>query len=102
MPRLGRPFDELRTAAADVRLRAIQSQLAAAFTLCATVETAIRLGHIDDARTVIQKLLYHAETIRHHLDEPHHVPPASVPDLRQQLARLITEIRNAEKQLVSP
>ncbi len=101
MPDLPTSLERLRTEAAEVRLRAIQSQLAAAFALCGTAETAIRLGQLENARTVIQKLLYSAEAIRHHVDEPHHVPPASVPELRQQLAELNTSIRSVEKQLLS-
>ncbi len=101
MPKLPKSLDQLRTEAADARLRAIQSQLAAAFTLCRTVDSAIRLGEIEEASKVIQKLLYNAEAIRHHVDEPHHVPPASVPDLRQQLAKPDTRIRDLEKQLTS-
>ena len=102
MPELPKSLDHLdriRIEAAEARLRAIQSQLAAAFTLCGTAETAIRLGQFDEARTVVQKLLYGAEAIRHHLDEPRHVPPASVPNLREQLAKLENTIRNVEQQL---
>ncbi len=96
-----RDFNRIRAIAAQTRSLAIESQLAIALTLCATAESQIHLGQIDEARTVIQNLLHKAELIGCHLDEPCHVPAVSLPDLRERLAKLKDRIRDVEKQLHS-
>ncbi len=78
----------LHRMAAESRLRAVESQLALAFTLCAIAETEIRYSRPDEAIKVVNKLRHHAETIRFHIDEPNHLPSIAIPDLRQQLTKL--------------
>ncbi len=92
-------FDRLRAEAVQARLQAIQTQLAVGLTLCAMAEIEIIHGEMDEARKLVERLLHSTEVIRFHLDEPNHVPPSSLPDLRNQLAQLKNRIRNVEMQL---
>src|SRR5215470_15378772 len=78
----------LHTIAAESRLRAVESQLALAFTLCAIAETEIRYNRPDEAIKVISKVRHHAETISFHVDEPDHLPTTAISGLRKQLAQL--------------
>ena len=74
--------------AAEYRLMSIQSQLSAAFTLCACAETAVRCGRPDAAIKVLDKVRYHAETISFHIDEPNHLPRTAISNLREQVTQL--------------
>lgn len=78
----------LHRTAAESRLRAVESQLALAFTLCAIAETEILYSRPDEAIKVVNKLRHHAETISFHIDEPNHLPSAAIPDLRKQMTQL--------------
>jgi TolA-binding protein len=86
----------LRTAAAESRLRAVESQLSLALTLCAIAETEIRYSRLDEAIKVVNKVRHHAETIRLHLDEPNHVPRAAISELRKQLKQVNERIEKIE------
>lgn len=78
----------LHRIARESRLRAVESQLALGFTLCAIAETEIRYSRPDEAMKVVNRLRHHAETISFHIDEPNHLPNAAVPDLRKQVTEL--------------
>jgi hypothetical protein len=78
----------LQRTAAESRLRAVESQLSLAFTLCAIAETEIRYSRPDEAIKVVNKVRHHAETISYHLDEPNHLPSAAISDLRKRLTQL--------------
>ena len=78
----------LHRMAAESRLRAIESQLALAFTLCAISETEIRYSQSDEAIKVLNKVWHHAETISFHIDEPNHLPSTAIPALRKQMTQL--------------
>lgn len=73
---------------AESRLRAVESQLALAFTLCSIAETEIRYSRLDEASKVTNKVRHHAETISFHIDEPNHLPAIAISELRQQVAQL--------------
>ena len=78
----------LRRIATESRLRAVESQLALGFTLCAIAETEIRYSRPDEAIKVINKVRHHAKTIGFHIDEPNHLPRTAVPELSKQLTLL--------------
>lgn len=78
----------LQRTAAESRLRAVESQLSLAFTLCAIAETEIRYSRPDEAIKVVNKVRHHAETIGYHLDEPNHLPSTAISDLRKRLTQL--------------
>ncbi len=89
----------LRADAANTRLRAIQQQLSVGFTFCAVAETAILLGQPGCALRAIRQVRHTAEAVSCHLLEPHHLPAASLPDVRHQLAQLESRILGVEAQL---
>jgi len=78
----------LHKAAAEFRLRAIESQLSLGLTLCKIAETQIRYSRRDEAIEVVNKLRHHAETIRFHIEEPNHLPKIAVPGVRKRLEQL--------------
>ncbi len=78
----------LHGTAAEYRLKSVESQISAAFTLCALAETAIRCGRPDEAIKALEKVRYHAETISFHIDEPNHLPCTAISDLREQVTQL--------------
>jgi len=80
----------LHEQALESRRRVVESQLSLAFTLCTIAETEIRYSRSDQAIKLVNKIRHHAETIRFHLDEPNHLPTASIHDLRDQLTKLNT------------
>ncbi len=73
---------------AAVRLRAIKAQLSAAVTLCALAEGDITYRRIDNAHLVIERVRHTVDSVRRHLDEPNHVSPSSLPEVRGQLAQV--------------
>jgi len=81
-------IERLHKTGAESRLRAIESQLALAFTLCAIAETEIRYSRPDEATKVVKKIRHHAETIRTHVNEPNHIPRPSISDFLKQLTQL--------------
>jgi hypothetical protein len=87
----------LHEQALESRRRVVESQLSLAFTLCTIAETEMRYSRPDQAIKLVNKIRHHAETIRIHLDEPNHLPKASIHDLRDQLTKLKT--RTEEIQL---
>ena len=86
----------LHQTAAESRLRAVESQLSLALTLCAIAETELRYSQTDEAIKVVNKVRHHAETIRVHLDEPNHLPRIAIPDLRKQLEQVKKRIAKIE------
>jgi hypothetical protein len=76
--------------AANIRLKAIETQLSLGFTLCATAETDMLAGNLESARKLLRKLQHHAKTISFHIDEPGHVPETAVRRLRNQMTELET------------
>jgi hypothetical protein len=94
------PLDELRrlrTDAAQTRLRAIRSQIAAGLTLCSVAESAVEFGHAGQTTRVTGKLWKLTDTIHRHLNEPNHVPSDEVEKLRTELAQLESRIRELEE-----
>lgn len=89
----------LHRTAAESRLRAVESQLALAFTLCAIAETEIRYSRPEEAIKVVNKVRHHAEKIGFHIDEPSHLPSTAVPDLRKQLTQLKKRTEEIESSL---
>ena len=87
--------------AAESRQRALESQLALAFTLCEIAKTEIRYHQPDEAIKVLNKVRVHAETMRLHVDEPNHVPSTAISDLRRQLTQLEKRINEIESCLGS-
>jgi hypothetical protein len=94
------PYDieiaRLHRTAAESRLRAVESQLSLALTLCAIAETEIRYSRNDEAIKVVKKVRHHAETIRFHLDEPNHLPSIAISDLRKQLEKVNKRLEKIE------
>ncbi len=72
---------------AEVRLQAIRTQLSTAFTLCEVVGTDIACRRSEEAHKLIEKLWHTVESVRHHLEEPHHVAPDFLTEIREELAR---------------
>ncbi len=89
----------LRATGAEVRLRAIRAQLSAGFTLCQLMEAAVGLSRTDEVRKLSGKVRRTVESVRRHLDEPHHVPEASLAEARDQLAQLETRVLGIEARL---
>lgn len=89
----------LHRMAAESRLRAVESQLTLAFTLCAIAETEIQYSRPDEAIKLINKVRHHAETISFHIDEPNHLPSAAIPDLREQMTHLKRRTEEIESRL---
>lgn len=85
--------------AAESRLKAVESQLALGFTLCAIAETEIQYSRRDEAIKVVNKVRHHAETIGFHIDEPDHLPPAVISGLQKQLAQLKERTKEIESRL---
>ena len=80
---------------AQLRLKAMQSQLDAAFIHCATAETALTvLRRVEDARRAIEKARHTAEVIRAHVNEPNHVPAESIARINGRLRELDKRISN--------
>jgi len=90
-------FRQLRSDAAEVRLRAIRSQIALAFTFCSVAESEVSLGHPKAAHRVVEKLQKLAATVHRHLNLHGHVPPSEVAGLRGELVRLESRIRAVEE-----
>jgi len=85
---------------AQLRLRAIQSQLDAAFTYCSTAETALTvLGRVENARRAIEKARRAAELVQAHVNEPNHVPADSVDRINERLTELDTRVSSIEARL---
>ena len=89
----------LHAIAAEMRLRAVQSQLSLGFTFCAIAEAEIRHGRLNEAISVVNKLRHHADAIRIHLDEPSHLPTAAVPNLSGRLSELKERTQKIESHL---
>ena len=85
-------IERMHRTAAETRLRAVESQLALAFTLCTIAETEIRYDRPD----VAIKVRHHAETISFHIDERDHLPSTAILALRKQLTQLTKRIEEIE------
>ncbi len=88
-----------RVTAAQSRLRAIETQLSLAFTLCDVAETNVRYKERAAARKVLEKIRHMADSISAHVGEEHHVPAATVPQLRSRLAQITRQANDIEEQL---
>ncbi len=84
---------------AEVRLRAVRAQLSAAVTLCALAEGDISNRRIDNAHQVIERVRHTINSVRQHLDEPSHVSPSSLPEVREKLAQLERRVLGIERRL---
>jgi hypothetical protein len=93
--------DEIRSRATQLRLEAIEAQLAAAFNFCSTAKNALALHQIQCCLDAIKSATHTARTVRIHLDEPNHVPAHSMVGVRDQLAKLETEIIHIEERASS-
>ena len=90
--------NQVRATAMQMRLEAIQSQLAVSFTLCTLAETASRVGLADTVHALVEKVEHNAEVVGHHLDERNHVPGSSLADFQDGLARLKARIASVKTQ----
>jgi hypothetical protein len=82
---------------AQLRLRAMESQLDAAFNYCSTAQNALAvLGRVKDARRAIENARHTAESVRAHVNEPNHVPADSVAGINDRLAELGGRISRVE------
>jgi hypothetical protein len=90
---------EAREKAVRLRLKAMQSQLAAALNLCLTAGNALGLGEHQLARTAIEKVRHVIEVIRVHVDEPGHVPEDAMASIRHQAAELERQMCSLEERL---
>ena len=84
------------TTTAQTRLEAIKLQLSLALTFCAVAETKLGFGRVDEARRLIQEVRHRCEFISRHLDQPGHVPPTAVDELRDQLVHVELRIFRVE------
>jgi len=84
----------------QLRVRAVELQLSAAFTICSTAENALVLGRVQHAREAIGNARRTAGVVRVHLDEPKHVPADSVASIAERLAELQTVISRFEERLL--
>ena len=78
----------VRATAAQGRLQAVQAKLSLASTLCERAEQEIGCGHIDEARTAMERVRRIGRFVRVHPNHPHHVPANSLAETREQLAEL--------------
>ncbi len=74
-----------------LRLQAMQSQIAAALTLCSTAEHLLRRRRFQEGRKAIDAARQTAQFINQHVVEPTQ-PADSIPDIRRQLAELESRI----------
>jgi hypothetical protein len=84
---------------AQLRLEAMQTQLAAAFLYCSTAENALNLGRIENGLQAIEKARHTAQAVRAHLNEPNHVPEDSVAGVQDRITELDTCISRIERRL---
>jgi phage shock protein A len=84
---------------AGLRVRAIQSQLRAAFTVCSSARTALGLREVTLAREALKNVKRAADWVRAHLAEPNHVPPEAIAGIAEQLVKLDQELANLETQV---
>jgi hypothetical protein len=89
----------LHKVAAESRLKAVESQLALAFTLCAIAETEIRYSRPDEAIKVLNKVRHQTETISFHIGEPNHLPSTAISRLREQVSQLKKRTEEIESRL---
>ncbi len=82
-----------------MRLQAIKGQLSCGFTQCSFLATAIAGGRTGEAHRFLGKLRQIVKSVRRHLDEPNHVLPDSVSELRDVLEQLEGRIRAIEARL---
>lgn len=92
----------LHKTAAECRLKSVESQLSAAFTLCELAKTLTRYYEPNEAIKVLDKVRYHAETISFHIDEPNHLPRTAISDLREQVMLLKKRTEEIESRLRQP
>jgi len=85
---------------ARLRLRAMQSQLDAAFNCCSTAQNALAvLDRMMVARTAIEKARHTAELVGDHVKQPNRVPVDSVTGINDRLAELGERILRIETRL---
>lgn len=85
---------------ARLRLRAMQSQLDAAFNCCSTAQNALAvLDRVMVARTAIEKARHTAELVGDHVKQPNRVPVDSVTGINDRLAELGERILRVETRL---
>jgi hypothetical protein len=85
-----------RSRAAQLRSKAIHTQIAAAFTYCSTAENALVVAKIQQGREAIEKASHVVQVVRAHLDEPRHVPADSVTGIVDELTQLEKRIAELE------
>lgn len=83
----------------QLRLQAMELQLAAAFTSCETAENALLIDRVQNARKAIEHAKQTVRNVRVNLDEPKHVPANSVVGLRDKLARIESLVSRLEARL---
>jgi len=90
------PQSSVRSIAAELRLRAMRSQVSAASIFCSTALNAVNLGQVQLELDAVQKAKHTAQWVRVHLEEPNRVPADAVAGIRDQLASLERKISNLE------
>lgn len=96
------PFE---VAAAEYRLKLVETELSMASTLCRLAQTLARYNPPDEAIKVLHKVRDHVEVISFHIDVPHHLPPPAISALRGRVVELnkrIEEIESSFYQELSP
>lgn len=84
---------------AQLRLRAMELQLAAAFSHCEAAESALLLDRVQNARHAIDRARHTVHSVRCHLDEPKHIPTDSVAGLRHKLGAIESLVSRLEGRL---
>jgi hypothetical protein len=90
--------NKARSRAAQLRAKAILTQIATAVTYCSTAEHALIVANVQQGRLAIEKAKHVVQVVRAHLSEPRHVPADSVADILKQLAQLERQISQLEEQ----
>jgi hypothetical protein len=101
MPENDQPVTEAAQLHADAkvaRLKSVESQLALGFTFCEMAKTEIKFGEFEQARKLMAKLRHSSDTIRFHLQEKDHLPPAT-PELQEKMTKLEASIGEVEELL---
>jgi hypothetical protein len=85
--------------AMQLRMKAMRSQVDAALNICSTADNALMLQKFQLARQAIGHAKRTALWVRVHLDQPDHVPAASMGALREGLAKLERQVFCLERRL---
>ena len=96
-----RSMSTVRSSGAQLRLEALQVQLAVAFNLCATAQNALVLRRGQDARKAIDMAKHAVQSIRFHANEHGHLPAGSSAGILDRLVELEGQISKLEEKISS-